>query len=263
MENNAFIEIQPTTRRGYLSEIYNGNHWKISFVSSKKDGYRQLSILAMCKDFLNDVVKGAKCGVPVSLYGMAYDPKKDPPLDLEKCRVLVSEATKSPKTFLGETGNAIRLLRKFESELGFEASCVLNSRIKGRKLSCALVESDAKWMHSTVLLSLYTCLLRIGGRYDDEEDLKEFLLKVKAASGLTQQIRNDCKYLTMARESGYLELLLSKGVDAFCSDMLKNYSMPLHTVHNTGIDTISKMAKGNAGSWWTKAPFSEWKRPQA
>jgi len=71
---------------GNLSEEYQKLGFEFAFMSAN---YEQCHTFVKCRDFLQDAVLWQLEGKKKSIYNFIYDPAKQPPIDLEKMRMLV------------------------------------------------------------------------------------------------------------------------------------------------------------------------------
>ena len=226
------ISVKRSPRQGtHLSEIYHSG-WEVGFVSSKENGYTFATQLAFCKDFLNDAVWAAVNNKPVSIYSFCYDPEVDSPIDMKTCRIGVRHTPYSKNKDLYEGClKSARLMRTFERKWNFKKKTTVlktenNENIKG---DIVVFESDPRWMSSTVLLSLYTCLARMGLSWDGKGKTIPFVKEGKVDS-------RDREWLTPAVSSKALDYLLENGTKCFSEDMKGNYNIKdSYEIHNLGI----------------------------
>jgi len=148
------LKINPFPEMQGLNEVYQSMDLKYAFLKRVGDEeYSECNPLAKCRDYLHDIVNANLTKGTFSIYGMSYSAQKFP-IDLDVTRFglkFPSEADK--KTFL----------ENFQELISIETSNdLLASKImETDKPLYLIVEGDAFWMTNTVLLNLYTYLLRV------------------------------------------------------------------------------------------------------
>jgi len=120
---------------------------------------------AFCKDFLQDAVWATLNKAAAHLYGFSYEYGVNPPLDLKQTRLGLR--MKGAKGFAGSCTKALSFIQTMEKDFDFQPStmtslgCFLNS-----KSEVLVFVSDQRWLHSPVMLSLYSLALRVGLTYE-------------------------------------------------------------------------------------------------
>jgi len=219
-----------------------------AFVS---EDYIQLHQLVWCKDFMQDVVFGFLHGQEVSIYGFRYNPEHDPPLYLDKTRIMLnsykdadfgSKVLVNLRDFLHQIEDRLKMARTV-----FEQ--VANAPHQYRRSGVFLLDSSKRWMKSPPMMSLYTLLLRTGllhqidGYFDQDRSWgnKDF------------QILKDC-------QRGIESIFQQGDRRLFFSNIKDNYPLrhggmktSLYTIHDGwGLTSFSKKN--------TKRTFPHWHR---
>lgn len=120
---------------------------------------------AYCKDFLQDAIWAQLNKSSASIYGFSYKHGTNPPLDLKQTRMGVRN--KGDTEFAAKCTKAHTFIKEMEADLGFTLSeCASLGMFQGGKDEVFVYSSDQKWMHSPVLISLYTLALRVGMTYE-------------------------------------------------------------------------------------------------
>jgi len=174
------IKIYPTKS---LSEEYQPTGMYFAFLSVKNE---MCHTWIKCRDFLQDAVRNQLTGRNDSIYGFCYLPKEDPKIDLKKTRLLVKGVN------LDEVIKySLQLVNHYEKAVG------LTPRSKITKVDDMYIFlGPGEWSQSSILISLYTLLIRLGCRkieFKNEKELTkayEKLISDKETSNI-----NDIRYL--------------------------------------------------------------------
>ena len=145
----------------FLSEEYQPTGMYFAFLSTKNE---MCHTWVKCRDFLQDAVRNQLTGKDDKIYGFCYLPKESPKIDLKKTRILVK-------------GVKIDEVVKYSLQLinHYEKIASLTPRSKIVKTDDMYVFfGPGEWSQSSVLISLYTLLIRLGHRkikFKNEEEL--------------------------------------------------------------------------------------------
>lgn len=186
-----------------LNEIYQSTGMMFAFVSSPLNGLCQCHEWVKCRDFLPDAARSQVTNKKCSIYGFTFDPAKNPIIDLNKMRMMVtklfSKDADIPK-FRQKIKSSLELLNHFESMAGVMKSKVIKVDSTGQNIykSIFLFTSSVMWMRSPFLISMYSFLIRLGDKelqFTNDAELKtEFKKLVEyQSSGKIQD--NDANYL--------------------------------------------------------------------
>lgn len=115
---------------------------------------QQVTQFVSCKDYMQDAIMATLRHKPVSIYGFKYNPDEHPALDLEATRILI----KFSKGYEKKSFEVLDLINQIESELGLE----MTQRFDTDDPNIVLYVGPKDWMLSTVTISLYTLLFRLG-----------------------------------------------------------------------------------------------------
>jgi hypothetical protein len=211
------------------------NGLEYAFVS---DDYRQIHQLVWCKDFMQDAVYGQVNQKPVTIYGFKYDPAVDPPLNMEKTRIMVTswrDANFGSKI----CNNCLEFLRGVESHLKMRKTTV--EKCSGapatyKKAGVWLLDGSKRWMKSPPMLSLYTMLIRIGLVHNVGDSFKKTIRLIKSGElkpynwkedkidhkGSVIHYDNDRDFLRKGNR-GLVRILKHGDRKLFFSDIANNY----------------------------------------
>jgi len=181
------IDVSFYTKKQNLGEIYQPVGIQYAFLSPDN---KQCHPWIKCRDFLHDALRCFITGKKEVIFGFSYEPGIDPPLDLEKMRLLVKRksnrneenASENTKTMIDSTISILRCIEKYS-----EIESLSNIFCTTKDEDIYIFEGAADWMESTFMISLYTLLIRIGCRniiFEDKKDLDsklEELCKLKEA----------------------------------------------------------------------------------
>lgn len=211
------IKINKFPEKQALAEIYQSKTVKLSFLrKTAEDTYIECNAPAQCRDFLHDIVFAAQTKIDYAIYGMSYDSKAHP-LDLDVTRICIKMPDrKSAEAFLAH----VPYLHAIEASNDLELS-----RVVPVEDLVIFIEGSKFWQSSSVLVSLYTFLLRIMA-YDvgDSDDV---------AKGVFEKNPDtiDGQYLTKIGLATFSKVLINLKALAFDSfhgwentDKMHNYS---------------------------------------
>ena len=174
------IELYPTKS---LAEEYQPTGMYFVFLSSKNE---MCHTWIKCRDFLQDAVRNRLTGKDDSIYGFCHFSKRDPKIDLKKTRLLIK---------------GVKLDEVIKYSLGlvnhYEKAAGLTPRSKVVKVDgMHLFLGPGEWTQSSILISLYTLLIRLGCHKIEFKNEKE-LVKVYETLINDQKVNNinDIRYL--------------------------------------------------------------------
>lgn len=174
------IKLYPTKS---LSEEYQPTGMYFVFLSTENE---MCHTWIKCRDFLQDAVRNRLTGKDDSIYSFCHFSKKDPKIDLKNTRLLV-KGVKLDEVI----ERSLQLVNHYEKIAG------LAPRSKIVKVDdMYLFIGPGEWTQSSVLISLYTLLIRLGCqkiKFKNEEELVkayEALINDKEVNNI-----NDIRYL--------------------------------------------------------------------
>ena len=202
LKKMAEIDVEFWTKKQYLCEIGQVTGIHYAFVSPESDGSKQCHHWIKCRDFLHDALRSHHTGKVENIFGFSYEPKTNPPLDLEKMRMLFKRNTSASDSKTSENTRdmakaGLALVCHMEKHGGIEPLSKLY-RTSGDK-DVYMFEGSPEWMESTFMISLYTFLIRLGAKkmvFKDKEDLDSQLENLKPS---TSGCDNDINYLKIVR----------------------------------------------------------------
>ena len=231
-----------------LCEIYQSVAMKFSFASEQNKIITQSHEWVQCRDFLHDAVKAMLIEKSSPIYNFAFEVKKNPPIDLKKMKMLVSQkGLKNGRSFRSNLTSALKLINYYESLIGEDLSTI--KQVQGD------VETDYKfvwlltgpkfWISAPHLISLYTFLLRLGHKHITFKTGKELKKKFKQIVA-KNNADNDSKYLRdLWDKLDSIILNNNKIVTYQLSGFSSLYfvKMSINTFHNnSGIVSVCKAA---------------------
>lgn len=195
---------------------------------------RQSCQFAHCKDFIHDAVRAFITQKQEPIYKFDYDPINDPPVDLERLRLVGANCED------GELRNkipaCIEFIRQIEDRLGMghsEISECANPPAKYQRGGVWLFEADRRWMLAPPMLSLYILLLRVGMGHTLGQSFEQTINDIVSGSR-NSYLSVDKGRLSSGGKAG-LERILAQGDRVFFPDNIRdNYSrtVDINTFHN-------------------------------
>jgi hypothetical protein len=188
------IDVSVWTKKQHLIEIYQVLGIQYAFLSADNV---QCHPWIKCRDFLHDALRCHITGKKEGIYGFSYNPGTNPPLDLEKMRVMVKreptkvelKASENTKEMID---SALSIIQCIEDYSGIKPLSDIYCTAEDEDVY--VFEGASDWMESTFMISLYTFLIRLGARkikFKDKKDLDSKLKKL-CAKGPAD---NDTRYL--------------------------------------------------------------------
>jgi len=180
-----------------LCEIYQSVAMKFSFASEQNKIITQSHEWVQCRDFLHDAVKAMLIEKSSPIYNFIFEVKKNPPIDLKKMRMLVSQkGLKNGRSFRNNLTSALKLINYYESLIGEDLSTIkqVQGDVKTDYKFVWLLTGPKFWISAPHLVSLYTLLLRLGHKrikFKTGSELKKELKRIAD----TNANDNDSKYL--------------------------------------------------------------------
>ena len=189
------IEVVFWNSQVHLIEIFQVIGIQYAFLSSKTNGYKQCHQWVKCRDFLHDALRSQITDKRESIYGFTYEPKVNPPVDLESMRLLVKRDAIKSETNASENtremmNSALAMIRWMEESNGIKPLSNLYCAAGNKDIY--IFEGAADWMESTFMISLYTFLIRLGGRkivFKDKEDFDSKLTEFSKFSSSDHDFR--------------------------------------------------------------------------
>jgi hypothetical protein len=209
------IKLYPTKS---LAEEYQPTGMYFAFLSVKNE---MCHTWIKCRDFLQDAVRNQFTGKNDSIYGFCYFSEKDPKIDLKKTRLLVKGVK------LDEVIKySLSLVNHYEGIAG------LTPRSKVVKIDdMYLFLGPGEWTQSSVLISLYTLLIRLGHQkieFENEEELVktyEALINNPKVNGINdvRYLKYVYKYIHAVLENRELLMFKQKDEILFADTTISNF----------------------------------------
>ena len=232
-------------------QIYS-NGVEMALCSKKNE---QIGPFVFCKDFFQDAIKGHLNGVESGIWGYKYNPKKQPPIDLDNIRILLRNT--SDAQFLKKVDGVKDLLNQIEKKMGLELTKVYECESPPNKSGVALLVGDGSWSRSSVSLSMYTLLARNGLVHEIGSPFQKTINSIIEGKKKGGQ-QNDGLYLKYGKPG--VDLILELGIDkVFGKKTAANYlgNVPTSTIHHFG----GIVAFGSRHSHTVKQ-WPNWKFPE-
>jgi len=169
------IKVEFCKEHKYLCEIGQPVGIQYAFLSSDN---KQCHQWIKCRDFLNDALRNQISEKIDEIFGFLYQPEHNPPLDLNKMRILVKrssteqDASKNTKEIMAY---ALAIINCMEETSGIKPLSVIHQVAPvANEKDVYMFEGASDWMESTFMISLYTFLIRLGGKkitFTNKEEL--------------------------------------------------------------------------------------------
>lgn len=216
-----------------LSQIYSKG-LEYAFFNEKNE---QCHPFAYCKDFLQDAIWAQLNESKASIYSFTYQHGHNPPLDLSLTRMGLRN--KGDKDFSAKCEKSLHFMRAMETDMDFTPSEVYSvGNFEGGEDEVFVFTSDVRWMHSPVLISLYSLALRVGMTYEGGswrehfENAKEYLGS------------NDKGYTKSAKKA--LDKIVGKDITkVFAAEFKDNYPSDCGVSGMHNYSGIVSFAEGN------------------
>ena len=243
------IEIKWNQYKSELNQIYDRG-MEYCFVSENNV---QACPFVRCKDFLQDTILSKHTNKPVSIYGFAYDPKKDAPIPTEKTRLAV--VNKSDKKFSDKIPAILDLLNQIEIKLHLIKTIAIPAKTLPKGYSCAFIlEGSSRWMLSPPMLSLYALLIRVGGTHKVGDEYNKTFKKL-IGNKVNSYQRDDATLLKSAQKG--IDRIIKYGyAKLFFKEPSKNYpDVNVSYMHNYfGICGYSSETTKQFIKYWHRDP---------
>lgn len=238
---------------------------EFAFVS---EDYKQIHQLVWCKDFMQDAIFAFVNKQAIEIYGFKYDPALDPPIFMDKTRMLICN-WKDQEFETKLLKNCRDFINQFETALGFEELTTfekcLNPPPIYRKSGVFIINASKRWMIAPPMVSLYTLLLRIGVVHTLNQKFMTTLEQIQSGSLKpynwkpdtkgkygNDHTENDADFL----KNGWLgmnRILVEKDTKIFHKKIESNYpeKIRVYGIHeNSGLGCFSQ--------GYTKSNFPHW-----
>lgn len=236
------IELQKVKwnhKKNYLNESYQKTGFNFILASDntssgilgmgKKKQIEACHEWVKCRDYLHDVVRCQLTSGSCDVYGFSYGVGKNPNLNLNKIRMLVSKETlitrdkPSAKEYLEDfkvvMAHSLTLLNHFENEAKISLSTLKYVDPEGSNREIvALFTGSHIWLKSPFLVSMYSMLIRMGDKKITFKSVKELEKELRLISKKGDD--NDAAYLASLWDKLHLILnnrdkLFTEGKDGF------------------------------------------------
>lgn len=206
-----------------------------------------------CKDFIQDAVQGYLHNRKAQIFGFWYDPKTQPPLSLDKLRMVVVNS--SDKTIGQKIPNVIDLLSQVCKEMKLKPTKAFEvaNPPKSYKSGAYLLVGSGMWLNAPVLVSMYSLLMRIGFVHTKGNKWQTTIENV-IANKLKPYQSSDSSQIASAYK-GIKNILKNGYRKHFFIDSKKNYpeNVDVGTMHgNSGIVAFSQGSTRQICKYWTR-----------
>lgn len=184
-----------------MDEEYQVTGFHYAFLSSPKNGNKMCHAWIKCRDFLQDAVRNYYTGRNDSIYSFTYDPKTYPKLDLAKTRMLVKQMPHPNTDVLRKEFDemmrcSLQLIDHYERAAGIKPVSKL-IKVDDDKMHSYLFIGSGEWTQSSVMISLYTFLIRLGHKKIKFKDEEELVAAYKELVDPKNKQTNDTRYLSI------------------------------------------------------------------
>lgn len=248
---SKLVEVKWFAKPKNLCEIYQQTGMLFAFVSSPSNNLLQCHEWVKCRDFLADAVRTQITQKACAIYGFKFNVTENPPVDLNKMRMLVTKADLKkediPK-FRQKMKNGLKLINHYETMAGVGKTKLreVDTTNQSKYKAIFLFIGSIMWLKSPFLVSMYSFLIRLGDKklsFTTSPELKTAFKKLAdlAKSGDTSD--NDANYLIHGWDK--LDLIIKNRLKLFPT---KNKvhdvywsSYSISTFHNSmGIVSLTK-----------------------
>lgn len=224
--NKTFV---PAKSKSF-AEIYQDSDLKYAFAVENDTEVRQVHDFILCRDFFNEALISSQIGCDApSIYSFKY-PAKEYPIAFDELRMILKGED------LEKFKKQLWLLNQFEDEAGYLPTVA--TPIPDTEFY--YLTGDPRWISSTVMISLYTHLIRCVYQYDAAliEDFADFI------RGCADELGNAASYQKIINEIDWVTLVKRAG-DIFPRGTLpvpgmSSISNISHVHNNLGIVSWSK-----------------------
>lgn len=192
-----------------------------------------------CKDFLQDAYLAYFNKNSRQTYGFKYDYTKDVPLSLKSTRLLL--ANRSDKRFQAKMKKAVDFVNQVEKELKMHKKTkafICDDPPEAFKESGVfLLDGNKRWYSSSVMLSLYTLLIRVGSKHLKKHGTWRDTCNKMIAGEVSPYQSYDRDQIQQALP-GIEHIIKHNDRKVFGKDIKKNYPNAIATSsmhHNSGI----------------------------
>jgi hypothetical protein len=218
------------------------------------DDYQQCHDFVFCKDFIQDAYHGFLHNQPASIYGFTYNPTTQPPLSLNKLRIVL---VNSKDAKMGEKiPGVMDFINQFCKKMKLKPSRAIeveNPPKAYTKCGAWIIEGSGMWINAPVLISMYSLLLRVGFTHTVGADAAKTVKNL--VDGKTTPYQNNDRYQLQSAQKGIEQILKYGYRKHFFIDTVKNYpaGTQIGTMHNsTGIVAFSTGGSRSVCKYWTR-----------
>lgn len=215
-------------------EIYQDSDLKFAFAVEDDEYIRQVHDFVKCRDFFNEALVASQIGCDCpSIYSFKY-PAQEYPVDLEVTRMILKGGN------FGLLKKNLPLLNQYEALIREEEPFEFTNIEDIPDTNFYYLRSSSRWMRSTVMVSLYTHIIRCLYQYDIKADnFLDFMYKVAEQSG------NAAKY---QKEINKIDL---NNLISMASKVFPDGTLP--TAGMSSIESVSNIHNNGGIVSWSKA----------
>ena len=222
---------------------------------------KQMHQLVLCKDFLQDVVFAYTIERYIDVYDFIIWPRFN--FDFSATRIMVTNF-KDPN-FGMKICNCLDFLGQIESRLGFRPTTLekcASAPPVYKKAGVWILTGDKGWIHSPVLLSMFTLMVRIGMIHREGDSFTKTLNRIKygkvrpynwAPSYKGRRRYNDQDVLRESREG--IDAIMEHGTSLFYKYRKWNYPSEVSSYFIHDSCGLTGFSQG-----LTKHKFPHWHR---
>lgn len=198
-----------------MSEEYQVTGFHYAFLSENN---KMCHPWIKCRDFLQDALRNQLTGRNDQIYSFTYKPGSDPEIDTVNTRMMVKRiphpvTDEQLKEFEEMMTHALELIRHYEDTSDMTPKTEL-IKVADDSIHPYLFVGPGEWSQSSVLISLYTFLIRLGYKkiaFKNGEELANAYVKLIEDK---ENQTNDTRYLKLVHNHIY-NVLKSRGETMF------------------------------------------------
>lgn len=222
-------------------EIYQDSDLKFSFALEDDTTIRQVHDFIKCRDFFNEALVSSQIGcVSPSIFGFQY-PSEEYPVDLEVTRLILKGGNFSTLK------KNLKLLNEYEEGIRQEEPFEFTNLFDIPGTNHLYLCSSSRWVRSTVMVSLYTHILRCLYQYDIEADnFLDFMEKVAEQEGNAAKYQKSINNIDLDKLIKYADTIFPDGTLPIPG---MSAITSVSTIHNSGgIVSWSNSISGKSNS---------------
>lgn len=230
-----------------IGQVYSSG-LQLAFASPKLE---QCHDFVYCKDFLQDALWGWYNNKQATIFSFKYDKKKQPPLSLDRTRLLV--VNHQDKDFRNKVQNSLDLINQFCARMKLKKTKLYEAENSGKhKTGAFLFVGSERWMNAPPMISMFSLLIRAGCVHVKGNDCMDTLNKI--ANGELPKYQQSDQYQVKGAIPA-IEKILKWGYRKwFYKENNKNYpsTASVSYIHGAGVCGLASKSTSGVCSYWTR-----------